>query len=73
MEAEKSLCFQRRHCGDTPSEAGGTRWVALELKMLSAAAYQVEAKPVSAIPQHRRLYWYFEFPVADYQAFLSAE
>jgi len=50
------------------------RWTALESKMLSAAAYD-ESKQMLYVRFRNtgEVYRYFEFPVAAYQAFLSAE
>jgi hypothetical protein len=50
------------------------RWAALESKMLSAAAYD-DAKQILYLRFRNTgdVYRYFEFPAADYQAFLSAE
>ena len=50
------------------------RWVALESKMLSAAAYE-DAKQILYLRfrDTGAVYRYFEFPATHYQAFLSAE
>jgi hypothetical protein len=50
------------------------RWIALESKMLSALAYE-DPKQILYLRFRNTgdVYRYFEFPVADYQAFLSAE
>ncbi|MDE3196540.1 MAG: KTSC domain-containing protein [Acidobacteriota bacterium] len=50
------------------------KWVALESKMLSAAAYD-DAKQILYLRFRNTgdVYRYFDFPAADYQAFLSAE
>jgi len=49
-------------------------WAALESKMLSAAAYD-HAKQILYLRFRNTgdVYRYFEFPAADYQAFLRAE
>jgi hypothetical protein len=49
-------------------------WTVLESKMLSAAAYD-NAKQVLYLRFRNtgNVYRYFEFPAADYQAFLRAE
>jgi len=49
-------------------------WTALESKMLSAAAYD-HSKQILYLRFRNTgdVYRYFEFPVADYQTFLSAE
>ena len=49
-------------------------WTALESKMLSAAAYD-HAKQIVYLRFRNtgHVYRYFEFPAADYQAFLQAE
>ena len=53
---------------------GGMSWVALESKMLSAAAY-AGSKQILYLRFRNTgdVYRYFEFPAADYRAFLSAE
>ena len=50
------------------------RWVVLESKMLSASAYE-DSKQILYLRFRNTgdVYRYFEFPGADYQAFLSAE
>jgi hypothetical protein len=50
------------------------RWAALESKMLSAAAYE-DSKQILYLRfrDTGAVYRYFEFPAADYHAFLSAE
>jgi len=50
------------------------KWVALESKMLSAAAYQ-DTQQIFYLRFRNtgHVYRYFEFTVADNQAFLSAE
>jgi hypothetical protein len=50
------------------------KWVALESKMLSAAAYD-DSKQVLYLRFRNtgKVYRYFEFTVSDNQAFLSAE
>jgi len=50
------------------------KWAPLESKMLSAAAYE-ESKHILYLRfrDTGAVYRYFEFPAADYQAFLSAE
>jgi hypothetical protein len=49
-------------------------WTALESKMLSAAAYD-HSKQILYLRFRNtgEVYRYFEFPAADYQAFLGAE
>ena len=49
------------------------RWLALESKMLSAAAYD-DSKQILYLRFRNtgNVYRYFDFPVADHQAFLSA-
>jgi KTSC domain len=49
------------------------RWVALESKILSAAAYD-DSKQILYLRFRNTgdVYRYFEFPPADYQDFLSA-
>ena len=50
------------------------RWQALESKMLSAAAYD-DSKQILYLRFRSTgyVYRYFEFPPAEYQAFLDAE
>ena len=50
------------------------KWAPLESKMLSAAVYE-ESKHILYLRfrDTGAVYRYFEFPAADYQAFLSAE
>ena len=50
------------------------KWAALESKMLSAVAYE-DSKQILYLRfrDTGAVYRYFEFPAADYQAFLSAE
>jgi hypothetical protein len=50
------------------------KWVALDSKMLSAAAYQ-ESKQILYLRFRNSgdVYRYFEFPPASYRAFRSAE
>ena len=50
------------------------KWAALESKMLSALAYE-DSKRILYLRFRNTgdVYRYFEFPVADYQAFVSAE
>jgi hypothetical protein len=50
------------------------KWVALESKMLSALAYE-DSRQILYLRFRNTgdVYRYFEFPAADYQAFLSAE
>ena len=50
------------------------RWVPLESKMLSAAAYD-DSQQILYLRFRNTgdVYRYFEFPAVDYQAFLSAE
>jgi KTSC domain len=50
------------------------RWTALESKMLSAVAYE-DSKQILYLRFRNTgdVYRYFEFPAADYLAFLSAE
>ena len=50
------------------------RWLALESKMLSAAAYD-DSKQILYLRfrDSGNVYRYFDFPAADHQAFLSAE
>jgi hypothetical protein len=50
------------------------RWLALESKMLSAAAYD-NSKQILYLRFRNtdEVYRYFDFPAANYQAFLSAE
>jgi hypothetical protein len=49
------------------------KWVALESKMLSAAAYQASQQILYLRFRNTgRVYRYFEFTAADNQAFLSA-
>jgi hypothetical protein len=50
------------------------RWAALESKMLSAVAYE-DSKQILYLRFRNsgEVYRYFEFPVAEYQAFLSAD
>ena len=50
------------------------RWLALESKMLSAAAYD-DSKQILYLRFRNTgyVYRYFQFPAADHQAFLSAE
>ena len=50
------------------------RWAALESKMLSAVAYE-ESKQILYLRFRNSgdVYRYFQFPAANYQAFLSAE
>lgn len=49
-------------------------WTALESKMLSAAAYDHSSQILHLRFRNTGdVYRYFEFPVADYQAFLRAE
>jgi len=50
------------------------RWLALESKMLSAAAYD-DSKKILYLRFRNTgyVYRYFDFPVAAHQAFLSAE
>jgi KTSC domain len=49
-------------------------WTALESKMLSASAYE-DLKQILYLRFRNSgaVYRYFEFPAADYQAFLGAE
>lgn len=50
------------------------RWLTLESKMLSAAAYDNSKQTL--YPRFRNtgdVYRYFDFPAANYQAFLGAE
>ena len=49
------------------------RWLVLESKMLSAAAYD-DSKQILYLRFRNtgNVYRYFDFPVADYRAFLSA-
>ena len=50
------------------------KWTALESKMLSAVAYQGSKQMLYLRFRNTgEIYRYFEFPAADYQAFLSAE
>ena len=50
------------------------RWTALESKMLSAVAYQDSNQVLYLRFRNTgEVYRYFDFPAADYQAFLSAE
>ena len=50
------------------------RWLALESKMLSAAAYDDSQQIVYVRFRHTgAVYRYFDFSPADYQTFLSAE
>jgi hypothetical protein len=50
------------------------RWTALESKMISGAAYE-DSKQILYLRFRNtgEVYRYFEFPAADYQAFLGAE
>ncbi len=50
------------------------KWAALQSKMLSAAAYE-DSKQILYLRFRGTgaVYRYFEFPAADYLAFLSAE
>ena len=50
------------------------RWAVLESKMLSAEAYD-DPKQILYLRFRNtgEVYRYFEFPAADYQAFLNAE
>jgi hypothetical protein len=50
------------------------KWLTLESKMLSAAAY-AESKRILYLRFRNTgdVYRYFDFPAADYQAFLGAE
>ena len=50
------------------------KWTALESKMLSAAAYD-DSKRILYLRFRKtgEVYRYFEFPAAQYQAFLGAE
>ena len=50
------------------------KWTALESKMLSSAAYE-DSKQILYLRFRNTgaVYRYFEFPSADYQAFLAAE
>jgi len=50
------------------------RWIALESRMLSAAAYD-DSKQILYLRFRNtgEVYRYFEFPATEYQAFLSAE
>jgi len=50
------------------------KWIALESKMLSAAAYE-ESKQILYLRFRNTgdVYRYFAFPAPDYQAFLGAE
>ena len=49
-------------------------WEALESRMLSAVAYEESKQILYLRFRHTGdVYRYFDFPVADYQAFLSAE
>jgi hypothetical protein len=50
------------------------RWLALESKMLSAAAYD-DSKQILDLRfrDTGSVYRYFEFPIPNYQAFLGAE
>ena len=50
------------------------RWAALESRMLAAAAYE-DSKQILYLRFRDTgvVYRYFEFPAADYQAFLRAE
>jgi len=50
------------------------RWAALESKMLSAAAYE-DSKQILYLRFRNTgdVYRYFQFPAAEYQAFLNAE
>ena len=50
------------------------RWTALESKMISAAAYE-ESQQILYLRFRGSgaVYRYFEFPTADYQAFLAAK
>ena len=50
------------------------RWLALESKMLSAAAYD-DSKQILYLRFRNtgNVYRYFDFPAADRQAFLNAE
>ncbi len=50
------------------------RWLALESKMLSAAAYD-DSKQILYLRFRDTgyVYRYFEFPTTDHQAFISAE
>lgn len=50
------------------------KWTALESKMLSAAAYE-DSKRILYLRFRNtgEVYRYFEFPAAQYQAFLGAE
>ena len=50
------------------------KWAALESKMLSALAYEDSTQILYLRFRNTGdVYRYFEFPAADYQAFLSAE
>lgn len=50
------------------------RWLALESKMLSAAAYDDSKQTLYLRFRNTgAVYRYFDFPVADHRAFLSAE
>ena len=50
------------------------RWLALESKMLSAAAYDDSKQILYLRFRHTgQVYRYFDFPAANHQAFLSAE
>ena len=49
------------------------RWLTLESKMLSAAAYDDSKQILYLRFRHTgHVYRYFDFPAADHQAFLSA-
>ena len=50
------------------------KWLTLESKMLSAAAYD-DSKQILYLRFRNtgHVYRYFDFPAADHQAFLSAE
>ena len=49
-------------------------WTALESKMLSAAAYDTSKQILYLRFRNTgEVYRYFQFPAADYQAFLRAE
>jgi hypothetical protein len=50
------------------------KWLTLESKMLSAAAYDDSKQILYLRFRHTGdAYRYFDFPAADYQTFLSAE
>ena len=50
------------------------KWTALESKMLSTAAYEDSKRILYLRFRHTgEVYRYFEFPAAQYQAFLGAE